>query len=127
MLERGSLDFSFSGIKYAVKNLSDKIQPGPKEKAHIAASFQDMVFTIVKEKLAEALVQTGHKKLVIAGGVASNKRLRHLLADLNVEVYFPPLSICTDNGAMIAGAGYYKLKKGEIAGLDLNAQAGLSL
>lgn len=127
MLEKGSLDFSFSGIKSAVKNLYDKLEPGKQEKADMAASFQDMVFTIVKEKLAEALVQTGHNKVVIAGGVASNERLRHMMQDLNAKVFFPPLSICTDNGAMIAGAGYYQLQKGETAGLDLNAQAGLSL
>lgn len=127
MLEKGSLDFSFSGIKSAVKNLSDKMDMTPENKADLAASFQETVFAIVWEKLNEALKLTGYQKLVIAGGVASNGRLREILQALPAQVYIPPLPICTDNGAMIAAAGYYKMIRGEVAGLDLNAQANLSL
>ncbi len=127
MLEKDSLDFSFSGIKSAVKNLSDKIEMTEKNRADLAHSFQETVFDIVKKKLALALELSGEKKIVIAGGVASNNRLREVLEDLSARIYIPPLSICTDNGAMIAAAGYYKYLSGNLAGLDLNAQANISL
>ncbi|HZK09831.1 MAG TPA: tRNA (adenosine(37)-N6)-threonylcarbamoyltransferase complex transferase subunit TsaD [Clostridia bacterium] len=127
MLEKGSLDFSFSGIKSAVKNLADKLELTEKQKADLAASFQETVFSIVYDKLIEAIEQTGQRKIIIAGGVASNQRLREVLADLPAQVFIPPLSICTDNGAMIAGAAYYKALKEDFAPLSLNAKANLSL
>lgn len=127
MLEKGSLDFSFSGIKSAVKNLADKLDLNEEEKANLAASFQETVFAIVRDKLLEALEQTGQSKIIIAGGVASNQRLREVLGDIPAELYIPPLSICTDNGAMIAAAGYYKALKEDIAPLSLNAKANLKL
>ena len=127
MLEKGSLDFSFSGIKSAVKNLADKLELTEKEKADLAASFQETVFSIVHDKLLAALEQTGQEKIIVAGGVASNQRLREVLENIPAEVFIPPLSICTDNGAMIGAAGYYKALKQEVAPLSLNATANLSL
>lgn len=127
MLEKDSLDFSFSGIKSAVKNLSDKMEMGEEERSGLASSFQETTFSIVKDKLALAMEKTGQKKIVIAGGVASNMRLREVLEELDAKIYVPPLSICTDNGAMIAAAGYYKLLRKDYAGLDLNASANLDL
>lgn len=127
MLEKDSLDFSFSGIKSAVKNLSDKLEMSDRQRADLACSFQEMVFEIVRDKLALAMEKTGRRKLVIAGGVASNMRLREVLSELDAQLFIPPLSICTDNGAMIAAAGYYKYLRGDFAPLELNAQANLPL
>lgn len=127
MLEKDSLDFSFSGIKSAVMNLTYKLEMTDQVKRDLAHSFQETTFSIVRDKLALAMEQTGQKKIVVAGGVASNMRLRKVLDELDAKIYIPPLSICTDNGAMIAAAAYYKLLREDFAGLDLNASANLAL
>lgn len=126
LLEEDSLDFSFSGIKSAVKVLSEKIDLEA-ERANLAASFQETVFSIVAEKIRRAAKQTGAKRIVIAGGVAANTRLREILDGLSIEALYPPLSVCTDNGAMIAAAGYYLFDQGKCSPLSLNAKANLSL
>ncbi len=126
LLEDDSLDFSFSGIKSAMKVLSEKVDLET-ERANLAASFQETVFSIVTEKIRRALKRTQEKRIVIAGGVAANQRLRELLDELPAEVLYPPLSICTDNGAMIASAGYYSFQQGKCSPLTLNAKANLSL
>lgn len=119
MLHKG-LDFSFSGMKTAVHNLikdTPNADSDPKVRADIAASFEyAMVETLVK-KCVRALEQTGLKRLVIAGGVSANQSLRqHLeqaLARIGATVYYAPPELCTDNGAMIAYAGYCRLKAGQ--------------
>lgn len=129
MLHRG-LDFSFSGMKTAVHNLI-KDTPGsggskgsgldsdsnPKVRADIAASFQQaMVDTLVKKSI-KALKQAGMSRLVIAGGVSANRHLRETLetelAKINATVHYAPPALCTDNGAMIAYAGYERLQAGQ--------------
>ena len=122
MLGKG-LDFSFSGMKTAVHNLikdhpTDSHNPEyAQTRADIAASFQyAMVDTLVK-KCVKALQQTGMKRLVIAGGVSANQQLRESLAEalakINATVHYAPPALCTDNGAMIAFAGWQRLNAGQ--------------
>lgn len=114
MLHKG-LDFSFSGMKTAVHNLiKDNPDANPSD---IAASFQyAMVDTLVKKSI-KALKQTNMKRLVIAGGVSANQLLREILTQeldkINAKVYYAPPHLCTDNGAMIAFAGWYRLQAGQ--------------
>jgi len=126
MLHRG-LDFSFSGMKTAVHNLiKDTPQSGgsgnsadsdPQVRADIAASFQHaMVDTLVK-KCVKALKQANMTRLVIAGGVSANTHLRETLetelTKINATVHYAPPALCTDNGAMIAYAGFERLQAGQ--------------
>ena len=126
MLHRG-LDFSFSGMKTAVHNLikdtpnsggsGNTSESDPQVRADIAASFQHaMVDTLVK-KCVKALKQADMTRLVIAGGVSANTHLRETLetelAKINATVHYAPPALCTDNGAMIAYAGFERLQAGQ--------------
>ena len=103
-------DFSFSGLKTAVSVLLQK-QPDI-ERADVAASFERVVVESLVGVSLRAAEATGHKALVVAGGVAANLRLRERLAETGLEVHVPPLSLATDNGAMIALAAHERLKTG---------------
>ena len=107
MLHSGDLDFSFSGLKTAVLNLKNK--EGLSVAADIAAGFQAAAIDVLAEKSLSALRRAGMQRLVVAGGVGANQLLRDRLnaeADKHgFQVYYPPLELCTDNGAMIAFAG----------------------
>lgn len=125
MLGKG-LDFSFSGMKTAVHNLikdTPHADNDPVVRANICASFQYAVVDTLVKKCTKALKQTGLKKLIIAGGVSANQTLRtHLetaLAKMGASVHYAPLHLCTDNGAMIAYAGYCRLKMGQADGLQV--------
>jgi N6-L-threonylcarbamoyladenine synthase len=132
-LEPGSYDFSFSGLKSAVLNvLHNAAQRGEEiEPADLAASFQESVIEVLVEKTFNAVKEYGVKQLLLAGGVAANQGLRTELTKRSeregIDLIIPPLSLCTDNAAMIAAAGYIKYIKGEFADLDLNAIPGLPL
>ena len=121
MLHQG-LDFSFSGLKTAVSVQLKKLGEEQRD-ADIAASFQEALVDTLVKKSVKALKQTGLKRLVIAGGVSANKRLRERLeADLvkiKATVYYAEPALCTDNGAMIAFAGYQRLKSGQSEGLSV--------
>ena len=116
MLNSGDLNFSFSGLKTAVLTLRNK-HPEEAARADIAAAFQDVMAEVLTEKSLQALKQTGSRRLVVAGGVGANKQLRQRLvaetAKLGAQVYFPPLDLCTDNGAMIAYAGAMRLQQAQ--------------
>lgn len=119
MLHKG-LDFSFSGMKTAVHNLikdTPNSDLDPVVRANIAASFQHAVVDTLVKKCVRALKQTGLKRLVIAGGVSANTELRESLgrelAKLNAKVHYAPKELCTDNGAMIAYAGFCRLQAGQ--------------
>ena len=118
MMDSGDLDFSFSGLKTAVLTLVRKNEtPGadllPDVKAAIARAFQEAVVDVLSSKSLKALDETGMRTLVVAGGVGANRQLRERLRRecdaRGIELFFPPLELCTDNGAMIALAGALRL------------------
>lgn len=130
MVDRPGMDFSFSGLKTAVRvevakqAVNEKI---PEQiKADIAHGFQEAVVDTLAIKCRRALKDTGYKSLVIAGGVSANMRLREQLEAMakkeRSRLFYPRLEFCTDNGAMIAYAGYLRLKSGQMSDLSLQIQ-----
>lgn len=122
MTDRPGLDFSFSGLKTFAANTLHQVMQEEGElteqsKADIAYAFQEAAVDTLAIKCKRALKQTGLKRLVIAGGVSANKQLRQTLAELmqqlGGEVFYPQPQFCTDNGAMIAYAGFLRLKQGQ--------------
>ncbi len=132
-LEKGSLDFSFSGIKTGVLNYMNTEKQAGREVniADVAAGFQEAVLEVVVSKTLDAAISRGEDKIVVAGGVAANSRLRQMLRQgckkCGLELYYPPPVLCTDNAAMIGCAAYYKYMAGKTDGLDLDAIANLEL
>ena len=124
-----NLDFSFSGIKTAVLNLNHK-NPNI-NKADLCASFESVACNMLVNNTTRALEKIDIKKIALAGGVSANSYIRKefskLGEQLKIEVFYPELSLCTDNAAMIASAGYYSYLKGERADLNLNAIPNLKL
>ncbi|MDO4997979.1 MAG: tRNA (adenosine(37)-N6)-threonylcarbamoyltransferase complex transferase subunit TsaD [Neisseria sp.] len=147
MLHSADLQMSFSGLKTAVLTAVEKVRAetdsaelNEQTRNDICRAFQDAVVDVLVAKVKKALLDTGFRTLVVAGGVGANWKLRHDLADLRVQVkmpsadgkakpktvaeavqvYFPPLSLCTDNGAMIAFAGAMRLhQQQEVAGFNV--------
>ena len=109
-----NFDFSFSGIKTYVTNFvnREKMKNHKINKEDIAKSFQETVVKVLYDKVIKALAEKKVKTVLVAGGVSANKRLREKFKELpeNVEIHFPKFEYCTDNGAMIGAAAYYKLK-----------------
>jgi len=126
-LEPGSLDFSFSGLKTAVARLKEQ----GLDAGMIAAAFQEAVVDVLVDKTMLAANRFGVRAVLLAGGVAANGLLRQRLAarvdGAGLVFCCPPHRLCTDNAAMIGAAAYYRFLRGELAGLDLNAEPGLSL
>ena len=117
-------DFSFSGLKTAAALLVER-QPDA-DTADVAASFERTVVESLVEVTLRAAEYTGHRQLVVAGGVAANTRLRSAFAATELQTHFPPLSLATDNGAMIALAAERRLG-GERTSWTLDAQPYLPL
>jgi N6-L-threonylcarbamoyladenine synthase len=129
------LDFSFSGLKtavlYALRGQDARgagQAPSPGVVADVAASFQEAVVDILVAKARQALRRTGLDRLGLGGGVVANGHLRARIAEMavreEVELFIPPLSLCTDNAAM-AGVAFPKLVAGQVADLDVDVEAGL--
>ncbi len=127
MLKRPGLDFSFSGLKTAVITGIRGLELDESARADVAWEFQEAIVDVLVGKSLRAVEQTGIRRLVIAGGVGANKRLRERLAAdaaaRGVEVFYPRLEFCTDNGAMIAYAGMLRLEAGETASSSIEARA----
>ncbi len=134
LLDADSLDFSFSGIKTAVlyhaKGQNSTRSSPIRDDIHVpdvAASFEAAVVDVLVEKLRRALRREGLRRAVIGGGVAANRHLRErlekLARDEDIDVRFPDLALCTDNGAMIAGLGSQLFASGQISELTLEASS----
>jgi N6-L-threonylcarbamoyladenine synthase len=137
----GGSDFSFSGLKSAVlraiaENEIPPLAPGEdpearKDLADLAASFQRAVVTALVDRTAEAASRHQARAVLVSGGVAANRELRATFEakakELGIPVLFPSIKLSTDNAAMIAAAGYLKLMRKELAGLDLNADVEMRL
>jgi N6-L-threonylcarbamoyladenine synthase len=126
MIGSKALDFSFSGLKTAVVNMF-KDSVAHRETlplADIAASFQEAVVDVLVAKTMRAAAEKGVKTISVTGGVSANSRLRQVFTETcqkkGIDVFFPKLSLCTDNAAMIAAAGYARMVLGERSDLRLN-------
>jgi N6-L-threonylcarbamoyladenine synthase len=117
MMDNGNLDFSFSGLKTAViTRLRDVDLSDERVRADMAASFEAAIVEVLVSKCLQALQREGLDRLVVAGGVGANAPLREKLVtsvqSVGAQVFFPPLRLCTDNGAMIAFAAALKYPDG---------------
>jgi N6-L-threonylcarbamoyladenine synthase len=131
MVDRPGLDFSFSGLKTFALNTWRQCGQTDRDRVDIARAFEDAVVDTMAIKCRRAIRQVGVKRLVIAGGVGANLRLRARLADLmeaeEGQVFYPRPAFCTDNGAMIAYAGWQRLRAGQSEGLTVRANPRWSL
>jgi N6-L-threonylcarbamoyladenine synthase len=127
MLDRPGLDFSFSGLKTAALVALRGRVLDDQTRADVARGFQEAVVETLAEKSRRALLASGHRRLVVAGGVGANRSLRDRLREIGhnagAQLYFPRAEFCTDNGAMIALAGCLHLAAGARQGLALAARA----
>jgi N6-L-threonylcarbamoyladenine synthase len=124
MTDRPGFDFSFSGLKTFTMNTKADLSPlTDQDKADIACAFQLAVADTIRIKCKRAFIETGLDQMVIAGGVSANLVMRSTLDELSKElgcrIYYPSLKLCTDNGAMIAYAGYERLKSGHTEALPI--------
>ena len=126
-LGEDSLDFSFSGLKTSVATAVDRLRRSgaPLPKADLCASFQEAVVEVLVDKTLSAAERTGHRRVVLGGGVAANPRLRAALgegaAERGLELFLPEPAYCTDNAAMIAVAGYHQFLAGRLLAADDDA------
>lgn len=132
-LTGNEFDFSFSGLKTAVINtVHNARQKGQEiDVPVLAATLREKVCEILKSKTFSAAEKYGYKKIVLAGGVSANSELRRIFAaeceKRHFNLYFPPLSLCGDNAAMVGAQAVYEYKKGNIADMSLNATATLPI
>ncbi len=129
MEDKKNFNFSFAGLKTSVLYFLEREKNYRVE--DVAASFQEAVVDVLVEKTFNAARFTGIRRIVFAGGVSANKRLREKARrkaeKWNYEIFFPPLELCTDNALMVAKAGYEKYLKGETSPLELNADPNLRI
>lgn len=131
LVNSDSLEFSYSGLKtavlYKVREVPE-VERTPQWVSDISASFQWSAIDVLITKTKLAIKKTGLKRLVVAGGVSANALLRkRLTEELDIDVFLPEFKYCLDNGAMIASAGYYRLKSGYSSDFSFTANPSLSL
>jgi len=139
-MKDGSLDFSFSGLKSAVRRTAQEHRLAHPESVggsvsratrDLAASFQHAVVRVLVSRTLEACARESVTSILLTGGVAANGALRNALTAAagreGRSVYVPSLCYTTDNAAMIAAAGFLHLERGDLASLDVDADAGLKL
>ena len=127
MTNKPGLNFSFSGLKtFTMNTVNSFKRPEVQDRADIAAAFQEAVVDTIRIKCERALSATGLNTLVMAGGVSANlelrARLEQMAAKKGYRIYYPPHHLCTDNGAMIAYAGYLRQKAGGAEGLAIDVR-----
>lgn len=122
MLDRPGLDFSFSGLKTYALNTYQASGKSDQDRADIALAFEEAAIDTLCRKVQRALSQSGLLRLVVAGGVGANRSLREQLSSLDVDVFYPRPEFCTDNGAMIAYAGFLRLAAGQREPLRVKVQ-----
>ncbi|MEK9822167.1 MAG: tRNA (adenosine(37)-N6)-threonylcarbamoyltransferase complex transferase subunit TsaD, partial [Gammaproteobacteria bacterium] len=127
MTNKPGLNFSFSGLKtFTMTTVNSFKRPEAQDRADIAAAFQEAVVDTIRIKCERALTATGLNTLVMAGGVSANlelrARLEQMAAKKGYRIYYPPHHLCTDNGAMIAYAGYLRQKAGGVEGLAIDVR-----
>jgi N6-L-threonylcarbamoyladenine synthase len=133
MAESGDYDFSLSGLKTAVvRHVRKQEREGKKTPVpDIAASFQEAVVDVQVQKTMAAAEEKGVTSVLLGGGVVANSRLRERMAEeaekRGLRLLFPSAELCTDNGAMIASVGYFRLMRGERSSFDVGADPGLPL
>lgn len=132
-LEKGSMDFSFSGIKTGVLNYVNSEKQAGREISvpDVAAAFQEAVLEVIVTKTVQAAVDMKMDRIVMAGGVAANSRLREMMEEAcgsrGIRLLYPSPVLCTDNAAMIGCAAYYRYLEGDFDDLTLDATPNLPL
>jgi N6-L-threonylcarbamoyladenine synthase len=133
LIDADHFDFSFSGLKTAVMHHVRDLPPDSLSRSapDVAASFQAAVVEVLVSKTVRAAASCGVRDVLVAGGVAANRLLRERMAEAaqahGLSLFIPPPVLCTDNAAMIAAAGSFRMGKGERSGLGLNADPRLPL